>query len=569
MLKLLKLRSQLKEIKNKLTDLRAKKAEFDRRNAELEKALDEAEGDDDLALVNQQIEELEKEEKEANVEQLPDLEAEATRIENEIKEIEDKTQTALGGGEGSTPPPAAPDNERNRKEVTNHMANKRTILGRMTVEQRTAFVQRDDIQEMLARVRELKQQNRAVTGAEIGIPTNALELIRENIEHYSKILKYVRLKTLRGNARQPILGDIPEGIWTESIANFNELDINFSEVTASSYKVGGYFAIPNSTMEDSDINLASELMEVIAEAIGKGVDKAIVYGIGKGMPLGIASRLAQTSKPESWDVNAPEWKNLSESNIITIDAANLDGVDFFRAIAKGLKTPKKKVSKTGLRVWLMNEQTHDDIRVKTLALNASAAIVSGVNERMPVFSGDIIELDFIPEYDIIGGYLDVYMLVEREGANIRTSVHCKFIQDQTVMIGEARYDGKPIYGEAFVAFNYNNTKPTTVMTFAGDKANAKRVSLSSLSVGTADLFPAFDPNTLNYTTTVSAHSNAITVKTVEEGAAVSIKNGNTAVTNGKNATFTNGNNLLTITVSNGNAEPRVYTVTVKDETASS
>jgi len=36
------------------------------------------------------------------------------------------------------------------------------------------------------------------------------------------------------------------------------------------YKVGGYVAIPNSILEDSDINLTSEVLDVISQSIGFG-----------------------------------------------------------------------------------------------------------------------------------------------------------------------------------------------------------------------------------------------------------------------------------------------------------
>ena len=54
----------------------------------------------------------------------------------------------------------------------------------------------------------------------------------------------------------------------------------------------------NAVLEDSDIDLASTLLDALAQAIGIAVDKAILYGRNSAstqkMPLGIVSRLAQT-----------------------------------------------------------------------------------------------------------------------------------------------------------------------------------------------------------------------------------------------------------------------------------
>ena len=49
----------------------------------------------------------------------------------------------------------------------------------------------------------------------------------------------------------------------------------------------------------------------------------------------------------------------------------------------------------------------------------------------------------------------------------------KFLDDQTVFAGVARYDGRPIAGEAFAAFSLNTTAVSgTAVTFAQDTANA-------------------------------------------------------------------------------------------------
>lgn len=139
----------------------------------------------------------------------------------------------------------------------------------------------------------------------------------------------------------------------------------------------------------------------------------------------------------------------------------------------------------------------------------------------------------------------------------------KFIQHQTVFAGWARFDGAPVFGNSFVVFNYGNIEPATEAVFAGDSANTDRVSLSALTIGNANLFPAFDKNTLNYMAEVSTASNKVTATALKNDATVTIKNGSTVVKSGNNATFAAGNNILTVEVENGNAVKRTYTVTVK------
>ena len=68
-----------------------------------------------------------------------------------------------------------------------------------------------------------------------------------------------------------------------------------------------------------------------------------------------------------------------------------------------------------------------------------------------------------------------------------------------------------------------------------------------------------------YTATTSNASNKVTATPTDPNATVTILNGETPVTNGSSASWEEGDNELTITVSGG-APDTVYTVTVTRET---
>lgn len=89
--------------------------------------------------------------------------------------------------------------------------------------------------------------------------------------------------------------------------------------------------------------------------------------------------------------------------------------------------------------------------------------------------------------------------------------------------------------------------------------------LSGLTIGALTLTPPFDPDTTEYTATTTNATNTVTATPEDEGAAVTLQNGGTPVTNGTAATWTEGPNTLTITVKNGTAQ-KVYTVTVTKST---
>lgn len=85
--------------------------------------------------------------------------------------------------------------------------------------------------------------------------------------------------------------------------------------------------------------------------------------------------------------------------------------------------------------------------------------------------------------------------------------------------------------------------------------------LSALTIASATLVPTFDPYVTNYTATTTSASGAVTATAQDNTATVTIKNGSTTVTSGSSASWSSGNNGLTVTVTN-DGESRVYSVVV-------
>lgn len=460
MLKVIMLRKKLSEVTKKLTEAREKAKELATREKELEAAIEEAQTDEEKEAVAQEVEQYEKD-KEENDESVRTLEKEVSDTESELAELESKQRQA------------EPVPEARMRGVETVKTTRKKFFG-MTVQERDAFFARDDVHAFLERVRTLGTQNRAITGEELTIPSVMLDLLRENIEEYSKLYKHVRVQSVPGKARQTIQGTIPEAVWTEMNAAINELSLVFNDAEVDGYKVAGYMVINNAVLKDSDIDLASTIITSLGQSIGLALDKAILYGTSKKMPTGVVTRLAQAAKPETYPDTAREWKNLSSSNIVSIAAAK-KGVDLFKEIVIASGNAKGKYS-TGNRFWAMNETTKTKLVAEALSFNAAGAIATGMGDTMPIVGGAIETLDFIPDNVIVGGYGDLYLLAEREGAQITQSEHVKFLEDQTVYKGLARYDGLPVIAEGFVAIGILGTTPAADMTFAEDTANKAAAS---------------------------------------------------------------------------------------------
>lgn len=545
MLKVLILRSKLEAKKDQLNQLRAKDADFEIRSAELEAAINEMTAEtpeEDRAVVEGQVETFAAD-KEKHENDKKALETEIAGIEDEIR-AEEEAQRKI----------EKPVKAREKGGVETMETRK---FFNLNAQERDAFFAREDVKEFLLRTRDIMTQKRTVSGAELTIPTVMLDLIKENILKYSKLIDKVRVVAVDGKARQTIMGTIPEAIWTEACATLNEIDIQFNQVEVDGYKVGGFVAVCNAVLEDSDIALATELISALGQAIGFALDKAILYGTGAKMPVGIATRLAQTVKPDNYQANNIPWVDLHTTNIKKIDATKT-GVEFYADLITAAAAAKSTYSR-GVKFWAMNETTYSALMAKSVVANAGA-FVAGVNGTLPIIGGDIVVLPFIPDNDIIGGYGDLYLLAERAGTTLAQSTEYKFVEDQTVFKGTARYDGLPVIPEGFVIINLNNEAPTTSQTFAPDTAND--ATLKALAVGSETLSPVFAANKYAYKVTASGTNGAVKVETnADDVDKLVIKYNGSKIENGDTITFVTGTKDLTVAVTKG-AATITYTVAI-------
>jgi HK97 family phage major capsid protein len=468
-LKALLLNQQRRRVQTDLDALRAKTPDFDRRCAELETAIGEANTEEDQTAVAALVATYDTE-RAAHDAEIQRMETEIADLTRQIQEEEAKAPA---------PPPATPATDPNHpttappveRKDDNTMPNS-TTRGRFFGMTRAAFgefVKSESQAQWLQRVRDLGLQGRAVSNVEVTIPTDVLGLMRDNLPLYSKLLKHVNARFLKGKARTNVLGVVPEGIWTEMIGTLNELSLAFADVETDGYMVGGFIPINNAYLEDSDENLALELITALTKAIAIGIDKAIAYGKGTKMPMGIVTRLVMTEAPENYKNSLP-FKDLSGTNVIAL--GNKTGTALFKALLEASGNISTQYG-SGEIFWAMNRRTYTKLLAESLGVNANGSIVAGMNKTMPIVGGAIETCDWMPDDVIIGGADDLYLLVERSGAVISRSEHAQFIQNNTLFKGLARYDGIPVIAEGFVVISLGADKPTaTAVTFAADKANS-------------------------------------------------------------------------------------------------
>ena len=336
------------------------------------------------------------------------------------------------------------------------------------MEQRKAICEQPDVKEFLGHLRSCRGQTRGISGGEFTIPVVMLDLIAENIYRYSKLLNRVRVRNVTGEARQTVAGIVPEAVWTEMCGIINELTFEFNQITLDGYKVAGFVPVCNALLDDNDVNLASWIVEMLSESVGLALDKAILYGTGDKMPLGIVTRLAQTAQPAGYPSSARAWEDLHTTHLKSINGT--PGAGFWAALQLAVAPAYNRYAR-GEMFWAMNSRTYASLKANAIATNLNGEFVAMIGGTLPIISGAIDVLEFMPDGDIVGGFGDLYLLGLRQGITVESSREVQFIQDNTVFKGKARADGAPGIAEAFVAININNSNPTPAVTFPADKAN--------------------------------------------------------------------------------------------------
>lgn len=407
-LRQLLIQKKLRQKVEGMNGIRQAFAAFEKREADLTQALDEATTDEETSVVEESILELEAE-LEVKQKEEAELQEEIAGLEAELKELEEKE----------------PTNGSNEEEARSMGINLKTRAEETVVSIRESLGMKE-VRSFYQGLSNAIQEQRSLTGAESTIPTVVVERISRKIGDYSTLVNEVEYLPLPGKGRVVIDGAIPEAIWTEMTGALNELSDEFKPVDVDGFSLGGFVPIPNATIEDSLIALASYTEDRIAKAIAKSLDKAILLGTGatNKQPDGIIPQL---------DVTHTVTSDGTLKDIIShLGLVDTDGTG-------------------GEVIYVMNRATYyGHILTQMIATTSDGKTVTGSASQPNVAGIRAVLSAHMENKKLLAGDFKQYLLVERAAVRLESSKDVKFIEDQTVFKGVGRYDGKPVRKEAFV-----------------------------------------------------------------------------------------------------------------------
>lgn len=420
MLKQLVISKKIEQRKAALTELVEQEEALKVRAEELAAAIDQVETEEELALVEENMEKYEKEKNEL-VDKKGKLEGEIAELESELEQLNSK--------EPKNNTPSQGQEERNQnaggdvRMVHNKYETRAQMLERLN---------QPEVREFYAAVASAAKDKRALSGTDVIIPESVINMIQQRLGDYSTLYKEVTVQQLNGTARVIMDGAIPEAIWTEMCDPVEELATGFSQTELDGFKVGGFIPVCNAILEDSMIALADFVEGRLAMAIAKALDKAILIGEGatQKQPQGVI----------------PALSSIPERNV-TSDGTLKDIVSHMALIDDG-----EDGAPIGEVIAVMKRSTYySKIAPQTFLPTADGRLViqTAQSPRLPDGTR-IVFSQYAPDDTIVLGDFKKYLLGERRGVQLAVSTDVRFIQDQTVFKGTARYDGKPIYNEFFV-----------------------------------------------------------------------------------------------------------------------
>src|SRR5690625_1811672 len=386
----LMIQRQIDQKNELLASLREKDEGFETRSEELEESINQAETDEEMEVVEDEIDKLESE-KADHENQKKKLQDEVTALEKELEELNDKA-----------PINNEPD-ERGKKMGAEQRINNQRYFTREVeefyTELRNRLTARDNGQVLPP----------GESGAELIIPDIVVNRIRERIGDFTTLYPLVDLVKAGGRVKLILDVDTSEATWLEMRGALpEEDDAELTAVEFDGFKVGRVVYIDNSLLEDSIINLDDYLTKRIARSIAKAVDKAIVEGEGsdKKQPVGIIPQ-------------------IPEENKVTVEPSYAEIIPHLGLIDTGKDA-------TGEIVAIMHRQTYYG-KIATLTLHVDSEgrdVVQLPNLAHPNFLGlKVVFNNYVPKDKLIFGVMDKYTLVEREGTRVELSGHYKFRED--------------------------------------------------------------------------------------------------------------------------------------------
>lgn len=211
--------------------------------------------------------------------------------------------------------------------------------------------------------------------------------------------------------------------WTAEAAAKPQTEPTFKQLTLTPHKLTAFSLASDELLEDSAIALEQLLTNLFGMNLAWKADYAFLQGDGVGKPLGV--------------INSGAAKTVTRAG---------GGNDFEYADAVAMYEGMLSSSR-GRAVWVMNQSVMSDLLQLGDGTNNILVTNAAANVPMSLFGRPVLFTEKLPasgtQGDVIFCDFSQYMVVENGGLSVESSIHYKFINDQTTWRAVYRVDGSP------------------------------------------------------------------------------------------------------------------------------
>lgn len=128
--------------------------------------------------------------------------------------------------------------------------------------------------------------NKIVSRESVGeqlMPTEVITEVLQAAPEASVVLTRARKARMSTKKqKQPVLATLPDAYWVDGDTGLKQTsDATWKGVTMTAEELAVIVPIPDAVVDDSEINLWEVVKPLIAEAIGKKIDQAVLFGVDK------------------------------------------------------------------------------------------------------------------------------------------------------------------------------------------------------------------------------------------------------------------------------------------------
>lgn len=219
---------------------------------------------------------------------------------------------------------------------------------------------------------------------------------------------------------------------TASKPKFRTMDLSLKKLTGLCY-------VTDELLQDAAA-LESVLRQAFAEEFGFKIDDAILNGIGSGQPLGILNSEALVKVG----------KDSGQTEMITVQ--NLLNM-WARLWARS----------RGNAVWYVNQEIEPLLYTLKIGDKPVYIPAGGLSEvpYATLFGRPVMPLEQCSAVgevgDILLADLSQYLLIDKGGINAASSIHVRFLYDESVFRFIYRVDGQPIWNKPLTPYKGSNS----------------------------------------------------------------------------------------------------------------